>query len=150
MVHNIPMQNQTNNTNQNILQLLQAALANQNSQNAFPNSSMNAQGSNSLSSFLGQSIVNPAPSVPASNALGLLSSLAGVGQKNTSNIKADISPSQLNQNAATSTLSGASVSNANLSYYDDEYGASSQTSSAYGPVRIPTRSDSKSSSYQPY
>ena len=147
---NVPMQSQLPSSNQNsILQLLQAALASQNPQGGVQNVPVNAHANSQLSNFLG----NPAPDVSANtsmNALGLLSSLANIGQQSSSNIKQEASAAPLNQSAAISSLPGASNANPGFSPYDDVYATSSQSSSAYGPVRAPARSDPKSTTYRPY
>ena len=144
----IPVQNQLPNANQsNILQLLQAALANQAPQGNVQNVPVNMHSSSQLSNFLG----NPAPNVSSNtnlNTLGLLSSLAGIGQQSNSNVKQEASATQLNQNV--SSLPGTPSTNPGFSTYDDVYASSSQTSSAYGPMRTPARSDPKSSTYRPY
>ena len=143
-----PLQNQLPNTNQNnILQLLQAALANQAPQGNIQGAPGNVPNSSQLSNFLG----NPAPNVSSNtnlNALGLLSSLAGIGQQSNSNLKQEEGATQLNQSASSLTVTPST--NPGFSTYDDIYASSSQTSSAYGPVRTPARSDPKSTTYRPY
>ena len=147
---NVPVQNQLPSSNQsNVLQLLQAALTNQASQGVLHNPAVNSHSSGQLGNFLG----NPAPSAPSNtnlNALGLLSSLAGISQQSTSSAQQETGSSQLNQNAAITSLSVSSNPNPGFSPYDDTYASSSQTSSAYGPVRAPARSDPKSTTYRPY
>lgn len=143
-----------NSSNQsNLVQLLQTALANQNSQQGgIQNAAANTQANNPLGSFLGNPSANQASNLQGTNlnALGILSSLAGISNQNNPNIKQDGNSPQLSQSSGINTLPGTSVASANFSYYDDAYSSSSQTSSAYGPVRAPGRSDSKASTYRPY
>ena len=147
---NVPVQSQLPSSNQNgILQLLQAALANQTPPGGIQGVPVNAHANSQLSNFIG----NPTPDVSSNtsmNALGLLSSLANIGQQNSSNIKQEVSASPLSQSAAITSLPGASNANPGFSPYDDVYASSSQSSSAYGPVRAPARSDPKSTTYRPY
>ena len=147
---NLPVQNQMSNSNQStILQVLQAALANQGSQGTLPNPPMMAQNSNQLSNILGNFVSNSSTNANM-NALEILSSFAGIGQQGNRNVKQEGTTPQLSANTTGNSLQGASASNTSFSYYDDPYTSTSQTSSAYGPIRAPTRSETKSTQYRPY
>ncbi|XP_065053371.1 ribonucleoprotein RB97D-like [Rhopilema esculentum] len=131
------------NTNQgNILQLLQTALSNQQPQFGMPNQAVNTPSTSQLSQLLGSAGTNV-------NTLGLLSSLAGIGQQTNQVVKQDTVP-QAVQNPALNTVpaDGSTGSGQNFSYFEDSYGPSAQTTSGYGPVRYPQKSESKS--YRPY
>ena len=138
------------NTNQgNILQLLQTALSNQQPQFGMPNQAVNTPSTSQLSQLLGSAGAAGNLAGTNVNTLGLLSSLAGIGQQTNQAVKQEIAP-QAVQNSTLNTVPAdvSTGSGQNFSYFEDSYGPSAQTTSGYGPVRYPQKSESKS--YRPY